>query len=255
MHQNFINIKNLNSMCNVSLSTTAWSRTGWYTKMSLFFFSLYFNFYKNKETFNIFSPQILEVYRILLVWTTLESIMIYYTFSVINTMFVPCTALLYGSTATTRTIKLSTTLLSISCAICLIPSLMMSCLVCGLFSQILSFRYPLRQVEILGIGWPVLSVWPEMSLSHGALCLNLNLIKISTCLTIFWGATWKTEFVKTIHRQERTSSEKESDRLHKKCSMELWKMLLFELLLIQQRSPWNEHSTNYWKNIVKHYWL
>ena len=28
--------------------------------------------------------------------------------------------------------------------------------------------------------------------------------KISTRLTIFWGGTWKTEFVKTTHRQERT---------------------------------------------------
>ena len=61
--------------------------TGWSTKMSLFFFGN--NFYKNKETFNIFSPQSLDVYRILLVETTLESIMFYYTFSVINTMFVP----------------------------------------------------------------------------------------------------------------------------------------------------------------------
>ena len=68
--------------------------------MFLFFFGD--NFYKNKATFKIFSPQILEVYRILLVETTLESIMFYYTFSVINTMFVPCTALLYGSTAATR---------------------------------------------------------------------------------------------------------------------------------------------------------
>ena len=76
--------------------------------MSLFFFAN--NFYKNKETFKIFSPQILEVYRILLVETTLESIMFYYTFSVINTMFVPCTALLYDSTAATQTLKLSTTL-------------------------------------------------------------------------------------------------------------------------------------------------
>ena len=65
--------------------------------MSLFFFGN--NFYKNKETFNIFSPQILEVYRILLVETTLESIMFYYTFSVINTMFIPWFVLLYGSTA------------------------------------------------------------------------------------------------------------------------------------------------------------
>ena len=55
--------------------------------------------------------------------------------------------------------------------------------------------------------------------------------KISTRLTIFWGGTWKTEFVKTIHRQERASSEKKSDGLHKKCSIELWTILLFELLL------------------------
>ena len=75
------------------------------------------NFYKNKKTFKIFPPQVLEVYRILLVETTLESIMFYYTFSVINAMFVPCTALLHDSTAATRTLKLSTTLLSISCGI------------------------------------------------------------------------------------------------------------------------------------------
>ena len=86
--------------------------TGWPTKISLFFFGD--NFYKNKETFKIFSPQILKVYRILLVETTLESIMFYYTFSVINIMFVPCTALLHDSIAATRTLKLSTTLLSIS---------------------------------------------------------------------------------------------------------------------------------------------
>ena len=46
--------------------------------MSLFFFGN--NFYKNKENFKIFFPQLLEVYRILLVETTLESIMFYYTF-------------------------------------------------------------------------------------------------------------------------------------------------------------------------------
>ena len=39
--------------------------------MSLFFFGN--NFYKNKETLKIFSPQLLEVYRILYVETTLES--------------------------------------------------------------------------------------------------------------------------------------------------------------------------------------
>ena len=111
--------------------------------MSLFFFGN--NFHKNKETFKIFSPQILEVYRILLVETTLESIMFYYTFSVINTMFVLCTALLYDSPAGTRTLNLCTTLLSISCGIRLISLLMLSSLVCGLFSQTVSFRYPLRK--------------------------------------------------------------------------------------------------------------
>ena len=125
--------------------------TGWSTKMSLFFFGN--NFYKNKETFKIFSPQILEVYRIILVETTLESIIFYYIFSVINTMFVPCNALLYDSTAATRTLKLSTTLLSISCGTRLISFLMMPSVVCGLFSQTLSFRYPppqkmVRRVEI-----------------------------------------------------------------------------------------------------------
>ena len=99
----------------------------------LFFFPN--NFSKNKETFKIFSPQILEVYRILLVEATLESIMFYCTFSVINTMFVPCTALLYDSTAATRTLKLSTNLLSIFCGIRVISFLMMSSLVSGLFSQ------------------------------------------------------------------------------------------------------------------------
>ena len=90
--------------------------------------------------------------------TNLESIKFYYTFSVINTMFDPCTALLYDSTAATRTLKLSTTLLSISCGIRLISLLMMSSLVCGLFSQTLSFSYVpqkiVRWVETLGIGWP-----------------------------------------------------------------------------------------------------
>ena len=102
--------------------------------MSLFFFGN--NFFKNKETFKVFSPQILKVYRTLLVENTLESIMFYYTFSVINTMFVPCTTLLYDSTAATRTLKLSTTLLSISCGILLISFLMMSSLVCGFFHEL-----------------------------------------------------------------------------------------------------------------------
>ena len=113
--------------------------------MSLFWLGN--SFCKNKETFKIFSPQILDIYRNLWVKTTLESIMFYYTFSVINTMFVPCTVLLYDSTAATQTLKLSTTLLSFSCGIRLIFFLIMSSLFCGLFSQILSFRYPLKNSQ------------------------------------------------------------------------------------------------------------
>ena len=127
--------------------------TGWSSKMSLFFFGN--KFYKNKETFKIFSPQILEVYRILLVETTLESIMFHYTFSVINTMFVPCTALLYDSALVTRTLKLSATLLSISCGIHLISLLMMFSLACGLISKTqVPPQKIVSRVEIFGIGWP-----------------------------------------------------------------------------------------------------
>ena len=71
-------------------------------------------------------------------------------------MFVPCTMMLYDSTAATRTLKLSTNLLSISCGIRLIFLLMKSYLVCGLFSQTVFQVLPqkiVRWVEILGIGW------------------------------------------------------------------------------------------------------
>ena len=47
-----------------SLSSMNKNVTGYPTKMSLFFFGN--NFYKNKETFRIFSPQTMEVYGILL---------------------------------------------------------------------------------------------------------------------------------------------------------------------------------------------
>ena len=127
-----------------TMNSCTWTlHTGWPTKISLFFFGN--TFYKKKETFKIFSPQILKVYRILLVGIILESIMFHYTFSVINTMFVLCTALLYDSTEAARTLKLFTVLLCISCGINLISLLMMSSVVCGLFSQTLCFRYPLRK--------------------------------------------------------------------------------------------------------------
>ena len=82
------------------MNSCTWTlHTGWPTKISLFFFGN--TFYKKKETFKIFSPQILKVYRILLVGIILESIMFHYTFSVINTMFVLCTALLYEQNSNT----------------------------------------------------------------------------------------------------------------------------------------------------------
>ena len=63
---------------------------------------------------------------------------------------------MYDRTAATQTLKLSTTLLSISCGIRPISLLMMSS-VCELFSQTV-FQVPpqkiVRRVEILEIGWP-----------------------------------------------------------------------------------------------------
>ena len=65
-------------------------------------------------------------------------------------MFVPCTALLCDSTTATQTLKLSTTLLRISCGIHLISFLMIPSLICGLFSQTLSFRFPSENSQA---GW------------------------------------------------------------------------------------------------------
>ena len=141
--------------------------------MSLFFLGS--NFYKNKETLKIFSPQILEVYRILLVEIILESIMCYYTFSVINNMFVPCTTLLYNSTHThTHTHTQSTaahTEHSSNSNIKTVynsiepflwnPSdfssdVVLSCL--WIFFTNFVFQVPpqkiVRRIEILGIEWP-----------------------------------------------------------------------------------------------------
>ena len=94
------------------------------------YFSLAITFTKMRKP--RFFLQLLEVHRILLVEANLESITFYYTFSVINTIFVPCTILLYDNRAATRTLKLFTTLLSISCGIlwflfCWYPLLSVNC--------------------------------------------------------------------------------------------------------------------------------
>ena len=78
--------------------------------------------------------------------------MFYYTFSVINTMFVPCTVLLYDSTAATRTLKLSTTLLSISCGIRLISLLMLPSILWE--SVLVAPHFSSRTLEYLRYNFP-----------------------------------------------------------------------------------------------------
>ena len=126
-------------------------------------------------------------------------------------MFVLCTALLYDSTAATRTLKLSTTLTILFCS------------VQEMRRHLLSRTEHLNTSGITSHGTDSFRVKP-ITPGH-------PIPKISTCLTIFWGVTWKTEFVKTIHRQKRTSPEKKSVGFHKKCSIELRTILMFELLL------------------------
>ena len=101
----------------------------------------------------------------------LNTNIVFYIFQLVQSFF-------FDSIAATQTLKLSTTLLSISCGIRLISFLMMSSLVCGLFSQTLSFRYPLRKQSAGLRSWEQdghgLSVCCKMSLSHGKLCLRYS---------------------------------------------------------------------------------
>ena len=205
--------------------------------MSLFFFSN--NFYKNKETFKIFSPLIMEVYRILLMETIIESIIFYYTFSVINTMFVLCTTLLYDSTAATRTLKLPTTLLSICCGIHLISFLVMSSLVWGFFSQTLSFRHPLDNSQA---GWDLGNMmargyWFEAKwvCPMGSYAWGIQVICSRN--EVERQSLWKQS------TDKRASSEEKSDGFHKKFSIELWTILMFELLLCCHTAAWCMEQT------------
>ena len=92
------------------------------------------------------------------------------------------------------------------------------------------------------MSWPLTSRTEQLNTSgissHGTDSFPIKPItpgypipKVLTRLTIFWGGTWKIEFVRTIYRQERTSSEKKSNGFHKKWSIELLTILMFELLL------------------------
>ena len=122
--------------------------------MSLFFFGN--NFYKYKETFKIFSSQLLEVYRVLSEETIRESIIFYYTFSVINTMVVRCTAVWqHSSNSNIKVVHNSIEYLLWK------PSDFSSddVLFCLwiVFSNSVFQVHPqkiVRRVEILGIGWP-----------------------------------------------------------------------------------------------------
>ena len=125
--------------------------------MSLFFFGN--NFYKNKETFKIFSPQILEVYRILLVQTTPESIMFYYTFLVINDMFDPGTVPLCDSSNPSIKIVHNSIEHFLRNPSDFSSAVVFENLRCLWFVFINSvFQVPLKKivmrVEIWGIGWP-----------------------------------------------------------------------------------------------------
>ena len=134
--------------------------------MSLFFFGN--NFYKNKETFKTFCPQILEGYRILLVETTLESIIFYNTFSVINTMFVRsmhCAAVWqHSSNSNTKIVHNSIEhfLWNLSD---FFSDDVLSCLWIVFTNSV--FQVPpqkiVRRVDILGIGWPEVTglTWNE----------------------------------------------------------------------------------------------
>ena len=126
-------------------------------------------------------------------------------------MFVLCTVLLYDNTAATRTLKLSTTLTILFCS------------VQEMRRHLLSRTEHLNTSGITSHGTDSFRVKP-ITPGH-------PIPKISTCLTIFWRDTWKTEFVKTIHTQVRALSAEKLDGFHKKCSIKLWTILMFELML------------------------
>ena len=128
-----------------------------------------------------------------------------------------------------------------------------------------------RRVEILGIGWPGVigltwnesvpwEVMPEVfkcsvqemrrHLISRANHLNNSCVTSHETLILhqtnnpwpshsqdlnrpdyFLMVVPERQFVKTIHRPERTSSEEKLDGFHKKYSTELWTILMFELLL------------------------
>ena len=112
-----------------------------------------------------------------------------------------------------------------------------------------------RWVEILGMGWlEVIGFTRDTSAAWEVFPLDRLISRktdnsrpyYSQDLNLpdyFLGGTWKAEFEKTIHRQERTSSEEKSEGFHKKCSKELWTILMFDLLLCCHTAA-TVHGTN-----------
>ena len=156
--------------------------------------------------------------------------MFYYSFSVINTMFVPSTALLYEQNSNNKIVHNS-----IEHFLCNLSDFfsddVLSCLWIVFTNSV--FQVPpqkiVRRVEILGIGWP------------GVIGLTWNeSVPWEVMPEVFKCSVWEMRHHLILNlekntwiswRQERTSSEKKSDGLHKKCSTELWIILLFQLLL------------------------
>ena len=71
--------------------------------------------------------------------------------------------------------------------------------------------------------------------------------QISTPSDYFLWGYLKDRVYETIHRQQRFSkrtSEEKSDRFHETCSVELWTILMFELLRVQH-GAWIEYIINY----------
>ena len=131
--------------------------------------------------------------------------MFLYTFSVINTMFAPCTALLYDITVATQTLKLSTTLF------------------CSRNEMAPYFSN--RTLEYLrhNLPWDRLILrqtnnpWPSYS-------QDLN------PPDYFVRGYLKEKVCENNSQTREDIIRRKSNGFHKKCSIELWTIIMFELL-------------------------
>ena len=152
-------------------------------------------------------------------------------------MFVPCTALLYDSIAVTQTIKLSTTLWSNSCAIRLIFFWWCTLLSVDCLQKLYLSGTVSENSQLGGLKWGGASS-QDLNPPHYVL---MGYLKDRVC--------------ENNPQTRENIITKEIRRLAQEMLNRVWTNLLFYLLLIQQRSPWNKHSINYLKSIVKRNWL